>query len=152
MNQYRDFDNDQRTFPYGEGQRFLQRLHDRGQHYVPIVDAAIYVPNPENASDAYAPFEEGNKTGVFLKNPDGTLYVGAVWPGYTSFIDFRAETTDEWWTHQFVNYHNKISYDGIWIDMNEASSFCKGSCGSNNITLNPVHPPFKRKVDVESFN
>lgn len=26
--------------------------------------------------------------------------------------------------------------------MNEVSSFCIGSCGSNNLTLNPVHPPF----------
>ncbi|KAI9794062.1 MAG: hypothetical protein M1816_006687 [Peltula sp. TS41687] len=143
MNQYRDFDNDQRTFPYDEGQRFLQRLHESGRHYVPIVDAAIYIPNPENISDAYATFEEGNKTGVFLKNPDGSLYVGSVWPGYTAFIDFRAQTTGEWWSNQFVNYHNKIPFDGIWIDMNEVSSFCTGSCGSNNLTLNPVHPPFR---------
>lgn len=27
--------------------------------------------------------------------------------------------------------------------MSEVSSFCIGSCGSNNISLNPVHPPFK---------
>lgn len=26
--------------------------------------------------------------------------------------------------------------------MNEVSSFCVGSCGSGNLTLNPVHPPF----------
>lgn len=51
MNQYRDFDNDLNTYPYIEGQHFLQKLHDRGLHYVPIVDAALYVPNPENRSD-----------------------------------------------------------------------------------------------------
>lgn len=27
--------------------------------------------------------------------------------------------------------------------MNEVASFCVGSCGSGNLTLNPVHPPFK---------
>lgn len=27
--------------------------------------------------------------------------------------------------------------------MSEVSSFCVGSCGSGNVTLNPVHPPFK---------
>jgi alpha-glucosidase len=27
--------------------------------------------------------------------------------------------------------------------MNEAASFCSGSCGSGNLTLNPVHPSFK---------
>ena len=27
--------------------------------------------------------------------------------------------------------------------MSEVSSFCVGSCGTGNLTLNPVHPPFK---------
>ena len=81
MNQYRDFDNDQRTFPYDEGQQFLQRLHDSGRHYVPIVDSAIYVPNPENASDAYPVFDAGNNSNSFLRNIDGSLMIGDVWPG-----------------------------------------------------------------------
>lgn len=54
MNQYRDFDNDPITYNYTTGQEFLARLHASGRHYVPIVDSAIYVPNPNNASDAYA--------------------------------------------------------------------------------------------------
>ena len=52
MNQYRDFDNDPIRYNYTTGQAFLARLHADGQHYVPIVDSAIYVPNPNNASDA----------------------------------------------------------------------------------------------------
>lgn len=31
----------------------------------------------------------------------------------------------------------------LTITRNEASSFCKGSCGTGNLTLNPVHPPFQ---------
>ena len=31
------------------------------------------------------------------------------------------------------------------LDMNEASSFCVGSCGSGNLSMNPIHPPFLRK-------
>lgn len=41
-----------------------------------------------------------------------------------------------------VMWHQNVSFDGIWIDMSEVSSFCVGSCGSNNLTLNPVHPGF----------
>lgn len=41
-----------------------------------------------------------------------------------------------------VRWSQNVSFDGIWIDMSEVSSFCVGSCGSNNVTLNPVHPPF----------
>ena len=81
MNQYRDFDNDPIRFSYENGQTFLQRLHQSGRHFVPIVDAAIYVPNPQNASDRYETFDRGNATNSFLLNPDGSLYIGAVWPG-----------------------------------------------------------------------
>lgn len=90
MNQYRDFENDLNTFPYEEGKEFLQRLHDNGQHYIPIVDSAVYIPNPENASDAYPTFNRGNETNSFMLNPDGSLYIGSVWPGYTGmFIYFE---------------------------------------------------------------
>lgn len=51
MNQYRDFEHDLNTFPYEEGEKFLSKLHEGGRHYVPIIDSAIYVPNPNNASD-----------------------------------------------------------------------------------------------------
>jgi alpha-glucosidase len=81
MNQYRDFDNDPIRYDYETGQAFLQRLHDGGRHYIPIIDAAIYVPNPENASDAYETFDRGNATGSWLLNPDGSTYIGDVWPG-----------------------------------------------------------------------
>lgn len=52
MNQYRDFDNDPIRFNYADGKVFLDKLHAEGKHYIPIVDSAIYVPNPNNASDA----------------------------------------------------------------------------------------------------
>ncbi|KAH7336713.1 glycosyl hydrolases family 31-domain-containing protein [Rhexocercosporidium sp. MPI-PUGE-AT-0058] len=147
MNQYRDFENDQNTFSYSEGAQFLQQLHENGQHYIPIVDSAIYVPNPENASDAYGPFDRGNATDSFMLNPDGSLYIGSVWPGYTVFPDWIGSVLNgtgafEWWKDEMTLWHQNISFDGIWIDMSEVSSFCVGSCGSNNLTLNPVHPPF----------
>jgi alpha-glucosidase len=52
MHGYRNFDNDVHRFPYDEGVEFLNKLHDSGRHWVPIVDGALYIPNPENASDA----------------------------------------------------------------------------------------------------
>lgn len=85
MKQYRDFENDPVRFSYQDGAAFLKRLHAKGMHYVPIVDAAIYAPNPENVSDRYEVFEDGKKSDAFLLNPDGTLYIGQVWPGFTVF-------------------------------------------------------------------
>jgi alpha-glucosidase len=147
MNQYRDFENDQNTFSYPEGEKFLTKLHASGRHYIPIVDSAIYVPNPDNASDAYPTYERGNAIDSFLLNPDGSQYIGEVWPGYTVFPDWIGAVLSgggafKWWTDEMARFHKLIAYDGIWIDMSEVSSFCVGSCGSKNLTLNPVHPNF----------
>ena len=143
MKMYRDFDNDPVRFPYDEGQDFLKRLHDGGRHYIPIIDAAIYHPDPNNETDAYPVFNSGNDTDSYLLNPDGSLYIGAVWPGYTVFPDWLTQSAHDWWRDTMVAYHKKIPIDGAWIDMNEVSSFCIGSCGTGNLSLNPVHPSFK---------
>ncbi|EAW10465.1 glycoside hydrolase family 31 protein [Aspergillus clavatus NRRL 1] len=143
MRGYRDFDNDQVHFPYDEGEEFLDRLHKSGRHWVPIVDSAIYIPNPDNASDAYDTYARGAKDDVFIKNPDGSLYIGAVWPGFTVFPDWHNPKAAEWWSNELVTWFEKVQYDGIWIDMSEVSSFCVGSCGTGNLHLNPAHPPFQ---------
>ena len=147
MNQYRDFENDQNTFGYAEGAKFLSQIHADGQHYIPIVDSAIYVPNPSNASDAYPIFDRGIASNAFMLNPDGSSYIGDVWPGYTVFPDWIGAVLNGtgafgWWKNELTMWHQNIPFDGIWIDMSEVSSFCVGSCGSKNLTLNPVHPPF----------
>lgn len=143
MKTYRNFENDPVRFPFEEGREFLQRLHDKGQHYIPIVDAAIYIPNPENASDAYEVFDNAKDQGIFLLNPDGSTYIGAVWPGFTVFPDWLSNAnSSKWWHKEISDYFEKLPVDGIWIDMNEAASFCVGSCGSKNLSANPVLPPF----------
>lgn len=51
MDRYRDFVNNPVNYSYEDGKKFLDRLHSDGRHYVPIVDAAIYYPDPDNSSD-----------------------------------------------------------------------------------------------------
>ncbi|KAJ5726735.1 uncharacterized protein N7483_008092 [Penicillium malachiteum] len=143
MKGLRDFENDPVRFGYKEGEEFLERLHNGGRHYIPIVDAALYIPNPHDESDAYEPYTRGAKDDVFVKNPDNSTYIGSAWPGYTVYLDWHNEKAHEFWTNELVTWHEKIPFDGIWIDMNEVCSFCVGSCGSGNRTMNPVHPPFE---------
>ncbi|RYP78902.1 hypothetical protein DL771_000287 [Monosporascus sp. 5C6A] len=157
MKQYRDFENDPVRFPYEEGANFLARLHENNQHYVPIIDAAVYVPNTEDKSDGYPPFDRGVAQDAFILNPDGSLYIGEVWPGYTVFPDwigavFNGTGANRWWTSEIAEYYSKIKFDGIWIDMSEVSSFCVGSCGSKDRPLNPIHPPFLLPGEPENVD
>ena len=148
MDQYRDFTNGEMNFPVSLGQEFLAYVHSRGQHYVPIIDSAIYRPNPYNVSDDYPSYDRGHALNVFVHNPDGSEYIGAVWPGFTVFPDWISENGQKWWAEEVSRWYKDIPFDGIWIDMSEVSSFCVGSCGSDLLYLNPVHPPFKLPGDA----
>ncbi|KAF2681021.1 glycoside hydrolase family 31 protein [Lentithecium fluviatile CBS 122367] len=142
MDQYRDFTLDPVSFPPSGVRDFFDFLHSNNQHFVPIVDSAIYIPNPANSSDAYDTYTRGNESESFLTNPDGSQYIGAVWPGYTVFPDWMSENGQQWWIDEMVEWYKEVPYSGFWIDMNEVSSFCVGSCGTGNVTLNPAHVPF----------
>ncbi|KXX75580.1 Alpha-glucosidase [Madurella mycetomatis] len=147
MKKYRNFENDPVQYSYDEGAEFLAKLHTNHQHWIPIVDAAIYAPNPENPDDAYPPYDRGVEAKAFFLNPDGSIYYGAVWPGYTVFPDWVGAVLNstgaiDWWISELSLWHEKVAFDGLWIDMSEVASFCVGSCGTGNLTLNPVHPPF----------
>ncbi|KAF1851321.1 glycoside hydrolase family 31 protein [Cucurbitaria berberidis CBS 394.84] len=148
MDQYRDFTLDPVTFPSSGVADFFGWLHEHNQHFVPIVDGAIYIPNLQNASDSYDTYTRGNESGVFLKNPDGSQYIGAVWPGYTVFPDWMSTNGVSWWVKEMVEWYKEVPFSGFWVDMTEVSSFCIGSCGTGNVSLNPVHPPFALPGEV----
>ncbi|CAF2829151.1 unnamed protein product [Rotaria sp. Silwood2] len=41
----------------------------------------------------------------------------------TVFPDFLYPPAHEWWKSQIVDYHTKLKFDGLWIDMNEPANF-----------------------------
>lgn len=54
-------------------------------------------------------------------------------------------------------FHNNVSFDGLWLDMNEASNFCDGVCykdqeieDSQNYKLPYV--PTGRNLEIKSMN
>ncbi|GAB7358215.1 hypothetical protein MBLNU230_g0367t1 [Neophaeotheca triangularis] len=140
---YRNFDNDEETYPAAAMQEFLAALKAGGQYYVPIVDSNIYAPNPANASDAYETFQRGAELEAYIRDPTTEdFYYGAAWPGFSVWGDFLLETAQQWWTESLLTWHKETPFDGVWIDLSEAASFCSGSCGNGRIEENPVHPPF----------
>ena len=48
------------------------------------------------------------------------------WPGAVHFIDFSHPNSSQFWYKNLLELHNELDYDGIWLDMNEVSSFSQG--------------------------
>lgn len=131
-------------YDVGPGKEFLDRLHANGQYYMPILDPNVYIPNPNNASDAYPPYDRGAELNAYIRNGyDEQFYVGAEWPGLSVWPDFHPSVpqTQQFWTEQIKKFHAKLSFDGFWLDVSDAVSFSTGSIGSF-IPQNPIHVPF----------
>uniref|UniRef100_A0A8C8BMQ7 alpha-glucosidase n=1 Tax=Otus sunia TaxID=257818 RepID=A0A8C8BMQ7_9STRI len=121
---------------------FQTYLHDRGQKYVIILDAAI---STEALADGpYQAYERGQSKRVWVNESDGaTPLVGQVWPGRTVFPDFTNPDCTSWWVEECKIFYNQVPYDGIWIDMNEVANFVQGSstgCAPNDLNYPPFTP------------
>ncbi|KAJ2234710.1 hypothetical protein H4R99_001905 [Coemansia sp. RSA 1722] len=135
MDKTRDFTFDPVNFPLSEMQKQLETLHNHKQKMVLMTDPAI------QHNSSYPTYMHGHDLDVFIKNADGSEYIGQVWPGYTVFPDWFAPNTEKWWHSELKQYFDQLAIDGMWIDMNEASSFCTGSCGSGKPEDEaPVYP------------
>ena len=144
-----DFTVDQGQFRDDYTDKTLGLLHDNHQHFVPIIDAGVYyAPNNERG---YTPWRRGADLDVYIKQPDGQYFVGQVWPGDATWIDWTHPSAGNFWTDEFITFHKEMPFDGIWIDMNEPSNFCDGSCGLWGSLPGPVNsgdrnvndPPYK---------
>lgn len=112
----RPFTVDPEKFP-----NFVQMLGDLKKenfHVVTITDLHIaFLPNA-----GYAPFDTGVAGDHFVKNPDGSIFVGVVWPGPSVFPEFTRQSTREWWGSLYKPFVGD-GVAGFWNDMNEPSVF-----------------------------
>jgi alpha-glucosidase len=96
----------------------VKTLHAEKFHVVAITDLHIaFLPGQD-----YPPFNSGVAGDEFVKNSDGTTYVGKVWPGPSVFPDFTRAQTRGWWGTLYKNLE-QIGIDGFWNDMGEPSVF-----------------------------
>ncbi|MCU1222018.1 MAG: Alpha-glucosidase [Edaphobacter sp.] len=118
-----DYQKDNRPFTVDTDKfpHFSQMLHDLAQqhfHVVAITD--LHIAKLPNAG--YAPYDTGTAGDHFVKNPDGTTYVGAVWPGPSVFPDFTRDASRQWWGTLYKDFlHDGVA--GFWNDMNEPAVF-----------------------------
>uniref|UniRef100_A0A8C5KHT8 Sucrase-isomaltase, intestinal n=1 Tax=Jaculus jaculus TaxID=51337 RepID=A0A8C5KHT8_JACJA len=149
-----DYMEDKKDFTYDTVKfnglpEFVQDLHNHGQKYVIILDPAISINKRANGG-AYESYDRGNEQNVWVTEPDGkTPLIGEVWPGLTVYPDFTNPNCINWWANECSLFHQQVAYDGIWIDMNEVSSFIQGSlkgCDVNNLNYPPFIPDILDKL------
>ncbi|KAL5731561.1 alpha-glucosidase [Ranunculus cassubicifolius] len=133
MDSYRDFDLDPVNFPQDKMKSFLDRLHRSGQKYIPILDPAISV------NSTYPTYLRGVKEDIFIKNPNGEYYLGSAWPGPTLFPDFLNPNATTYWTGEIAEFRKIVSFDGLWIDMNEISNMITSPPSNSSLE----NPPYK---------
>ncbi len=112
----RPFTMDTTKFP--DFPKFVQELKDKQFHLVLITDLHVaHAPG-----EGYAAYDSGEAGNYFVKNPDGSEFVGAVWPGPSVFPDFTNQSARAWWGSLYKQFSDE-GVAGFWNDMNEPSVF-----------------------------
>ncbi len=132
---YRPFTIDRERFPHFEG--MVADLRKQGFKLVLITDLHIA------AVPGYKPYDEGVAHDYFVKNPDGSIFVGPVWPGPSVFPDFTRAAARDWWGTLYTGFV-KMGVRGFWNDMNEPSVF---ETPTKTMPLDTVHSVEGRKTD-----
>ena len=114
MDGYRIFTWNPKAFP--DPSRLISDLGAEGFKVAVIVDPGI------KADSSYPVFRSGLETRAFVRNPDGSIYRGGVWPGICAFPDFTSDPARTWWGDQFAGLV-AAGVRGFWNDMNEPSVF-----------------------------
>lgn len=118
------FTLDPERFPIARMREIVDYLHGHDQHYIVMVDPAI-------AYQDYPTFNHGIDEGVFLKEANGSIHKGVVWPGVTAYPDWFHPSIQSYWNSEFSAFFDAntgVDIDGVWIDMNEPASFCSYPC------------------------
>ncbi|KEZ45518.1 putative alpha/beta-glucosidase agdC [Scedosporium apiospermum] len=134
MDRRRTFTIDPERFPAHLYKDLVDTIHARDQHYIVMVDPAVYYKESNPALDA------GLEHDIFMKETNGSLYQVVVWAGPSYFPDWFHPESQKYWNEQFLAFFdgtNGPDIDGLWIDMNEPANFYNRPYPGNNTT--PEH-------------
>jgi alpha-glucosidase len=122
---YFDIDYQQGNAPFTVNRQYfptfekmIADFRSQGVHSVLITDLHI----KKDPNHNYAPYDTGTQRDVFVKKPDGSVFIGAVWPGDSVFPDFTLTKARDWWGEQYKGFVD-MGVAGFWNDMNEPSVF-----------------------------
>jgi alpha-glucosidase len=112
MDGYRVFTWNPWRFPDPEG--LVSALGEQGFKVVTIIDPGV------KADPTDPTYAEGLERDHFVRRADGSLFVGTVWPGESTFPDFSRAEVRQWWGERHRSLLD-AGVAGIWVDMNEPS-------------------------------
>lgn len=127
MDGYRVFTADTGKFPDLKG--LSEILMKNGVRIVAILDPGV------KWDDKFSIYNEGVEGGYFIKDPEGNVIKGPVWPGNAAFPDFSSKEAREWWASKYSFFANN-GISGVWHDMNEPAIFV--FWGDNTLPLSAV--------------
>src|SRR5579883_1810474 len=133
----RPFTIDRQRFPHFE--QMVADLKRQGFKLVTITDLHIAAAS----GIGYKPYDEGMARDYFVHNPDGSVYVGSVWPGPSVFPDFTRSSVRDWFGTLYADFVH-MGVRGFWNDMNEPSVFLTPT---ETMPLDTVHYVEERKTD-----
>lgn len=149
MEKHNNFIYDKKT--YATLPQFVEKLHQQGRKYVPMVDVGIGIGKTKGT---YLPYDEGIKYDIFIKNENGSILYAKVWnDDGTVFPDFTHPNATRYWTEQYAKFHQTVAFDGVWNDMNEPSNFVDGSTTGcpNSKYENPQYVPDDRPLRTNTI-
>jgi len=126
---YAPFTINREYFPTFE--KMIADFRAQGVRTILITDLHI----KKNPGHGYDPYDSGMKNDVFIKNPDGSVYVGSVWPGESVFPDFTLSRVRDWWGGLYKDFV-EMGAAGFWNDMNEPAIFLRAD---KTMPLDTVH-------------
>lgn len=132
----RPFTVDTERFP-----TFAQMIADLSEeHFRTITITDLHIADQPNIG--YAPYDTGVAQDRFVKMPDGSRYVGVVWPGPSVFPDFTQASTRGWWGGLYKQFVSE-GVAGFWNDMNEPAIF--------NVPTKTMPDDVQHRIDEPGF-
>jgi len=127
MDGYRIFTVDKKNFP--NLRATSERMNKNGTKLVAILDPGV------KWDKDFKIYREGIENGYFIKDPEGNIIKGPVWPGNSAFPDFSNDEVRKWWASKYI-FFKENGITGVWHDMNEPAIFV--FWGDNSLPLSAV--------------
>jgi len=142
-----DFTLDTSRYPQPAFSNWVDYLHSINMKFVPIVDAGVAAQN-------YFAYNTGTQANIFITAPGSSSpFIGQVWPGNAAWVDWFHPGAATYWWDMLDIFKQYVDFDGIWLDMNEASNFCYGPCtGSPSMQCTAYCPGNESNLNTKAID